>query len=129
LWYASIPAWPWQAPVPLVGLAGDWNLQYHLLRSLPGCELYLTDSRGVELFGREGLGVAWRADLYGLAQSFLDYPWPAEDARDIDVLYVGYLNQAIHRPRLPWLARLARLGERRRVVIEQNVFGDDYRAL
>jgi glycosyltransferase involved in cell wall biosynthesis/predicted Zn-dependent protease len=129
VWYSSTPAWVWDCPLPVVALAGDWNLQFHALRRMPAVELTFTDCRGVELLGAAGLGEVLPADLYGLAQPFLDYPWPPEAARDIDLVYVGYLNQHIHRPRLPWLARLARLGNRHRVVIEQNVFGDAYCAL
>jgi hypothetical protein len=49
--------------------------------------------------------------------------------RDIDVLFVGNLNPAVQPERLPWLMRLARLGKRRRVVIQSGVFGDAYRKL
>src|SRR5438552_5489518 len=49
--------------------------------------------------------------------------------RDIDILFVGNLNPAVQRQRLPWLMRLARLGKRWRVAIHAGIFGDSYRKL
>src|SRR5262249_28581319 len=68
------------------------------------------------------------ANLYGPDPAFLQ---PSGDGapRDIDILFVGDLHPAVQRERLPWLARLARLGARWRVVITTGVFGDHYRAL
>jgi len=44
--YTTIPAGLWSAPVPLVGLAADWNLQWHhYRRQLRRCDLVLTDTR------------------------------------------------------------------------------------
>ncbi len=38
--YTSVPPWVWTAPVPVVGLAGDWNLLWHCYRpTLPRCDL------------------------------------------------------------------------------------------
>src|SRR4051812_33026139 len=54
LYYTAVPDWLWSAPVPLVGLAGDWNLQFHFLRRLHGCDLVFTDTRGVDLLSGEG---------------------------------------------------------------------------
>src|SRR5437764_762241 len=52
-----------------------------------------------------------------------------DQARDIDILFVGNLHPAVQRERLPWLARLARLGERWNVQIHQGSFGDEYKQL
>src|SRR5436309_304516 len=42
--YLPIPMGLWSAPMPLVGLAGDWHLLWHSFRrQLPRCELVLTD--------------------------------------------------------------------------------------
>src|SRR5688572_5616541 len=34
LWlpYTQVPAWAWASPVPVVGLAADWNLLFHEYR-------------------------------------------------------------------------------------------------
>jgi glycosyltransferase involved in cell wall biosynthesis/Flp pilus assembly protein TadD len=127
--YTTVPQALWSAPVPLVGLAMDWNLLWHFNRRALGlCDLILADSLGVEVLGREGIGPALRANLFGCQRAFLETePTPAN--RDLDILFVGNLNPAIQRERLPWLERLARLGERWRVAIHCNVFGDAYRQL
>jgi hypothetical protein len=41
----------------------------------------------------------------------------------------GNLDVAVQRERLDWVARLARLGERRRVAIHSHVYGEEYRKL
>src|SRR5712692_2200441 len=74
LWlaYTSIPDCLWRAPVPLVGLAADWNLLFHGYRQLRSCELVLTDTAGVEVFRREGIGHVRAANLFGLERAFLE---------------------------------------------------------
>ncbi len=126
--YATIPPCLWSAPVPLVALAADWNLQWHYFcHVLPRCELVLTDTPGAEVMRRAGFGPARAGNLYGLEHPFRQAPAAAGE-RDIDILFVGNLNPAARRERLAWLGRLARLGARRRVVLATGVFGDDYRA-
>src|SRR5258707_12778130 len=42
--YATIPAGLWSATVPVIGLATDWNLLWHVYRhSLRRCDLVFTD--------------------------------------------------------------------------------------
>ena len=131
LWlpYTVLPECLWSAPVPLVGLAGDWNLLWHSYRRLlPRLELALTDAAGVEALTRAGFAHVRHANLFGCARAFLEEA--AGDApRDIDVLFVGNLNPAVQRERQPWLGRLARLGDRWRVALRTGVFGADYQAL
>jgi hypothetical protein len=127
--YMHVPRCLWTAPVPVVGLAPDWNLLWHQYRrQLRRTDLVLTDTAGVEALAREGIAHARAANLYGAERAFAEAAWP-EGPRDIDVLFVGSLHPAVQRQRLPWLAQLARLVGHRRVVIRQGVFGDDYRAL
>jgi hypothetical protein len=127
--YTTIPACLWSAPVPLVGWAEDWNLLWHgYRRRLRHCDLILADSAGVEAFARQGISQARTVNLFGCKRAFLE-AMPVDGPRDIDVLFVGNLHPAVQRERLPWLARLARLGQRWRVVIQTGVFGDGYRAL
>lgn len=131
LWlpYTTVPPALWSVPVPIVGLAADWNLLWHGYRTqLRRCDLILTDAAGVEAFQRQGLSQARSANLFGLERGFLDYPWP-DGHRDIDVLFVGNLNPSVQGERLSWLGRLAELGTRWNVVLQSGVFGDDYREL
>ena len=51
--------------VPVVGLAGDWNLLWHYYRSAaPLCDLVLTDARGVEALARQGIRHARVANIF-----------------------------------------------------------------
>ncbi len=130
LWlnYTGVPDWVWSAPVPIVGLATDWNLLWHEYRQvLPFCDAVLTDEPGVDVLARAGIDRAGPAVLYGAAPDSLGSSNTAE--RDIDVLFVGNLHPAVQRERLPWLARLAKLAERRNVVIRTGISGDECRVL
>src|SRR5207248_3120149 len=120
----------WSAPVPIIGLAPDWPLLWHYYRRrLRSCDLILTDAAGVETLQREGITLARPANLYGCERSFLPAGESSEKRRDIDILFVGNLNAAVQRDRLPWMMRLARLAQRWRVTIRAAVFGETYRQL
>jgi glycosyltransferase involved in cell wall biosynthesis len=112
-----------------VGLATDWNLLWHSYRrQLPACDRDVTDAPGAELLQQEGFRQARAGNLAGCERAFLETAWP-DGPRDIDVLFVGNLNPAVQRERLPWVGRLARLGRRWKVVVRAGVFGDSYRKL
>src|SRR5262249_27450775 len=126
--YTSVPPCLWSAPVPLVGLAADWNLLWHWYRHcLRQCDAVLTDPVGVETLRSAGLAHAAAANLFGAEWAWLE-PAP-EQPRDIDILFVGNLDGGVQRRRQPWLGRLARLADHRRVLIGSGVFGEDYRRL
>jgi hypothetical protein len=136
LWlpHTSIPACLWSAPVPAVGLAVDWPLLWHYYRRrLRSCDLVFIDPPGVEALAPERITNVRSANLYGCDRAFLDLFQSAErngdkaaaegqaaasGPRDIDVLFVGNLNPAVQRLRLPWLMQLARLGKRWRIAIK-----------
>jgi glycosyltransferase involved in cell wall biosynthesis len=131
LWlpYTTIPNALWSAPLPRLGLAPDWNLMYSYYRHrLPACDLAVTDTRGAELLHRAGLTHVRPGNLCGCERVFLETSWP-EQPRDVDLLVVGNFNPAVQRERMPWMARLARLGRRWKVVLRAGTFGDSYRRL
>ncbi len=124
--YTAIPPGLWRAPIPIVALAPDWNLLWHTYRhTLPHCDRALTDAPGVEALRRLGITHASSADLFGLGRDFAEHTWP-DQPRDIDLLFVGNFHPIVQQERLPWVARLARLSYRWRVVIRQGVFGAEY---
>ena len=73
LWlnYSGVPDCLWSAPVPIIGLATDWNLLWHEYRPvLPFCDAVLTDEPGVDVVAGAGIGLARPAVLYGAAHRF-----------------------------------------------------------
>jgi hypothetical protein len=123
--FTAVPDLFWSAPVPLVGLAGDWHLLWHQYRSaLPLCDLVFSDSRGVAAFRQAGIP-AETGNLFGCARPFLA---PALwHTRDIDVLYVGSLHPAEQRERLPWLRRaILAAGDRSRFLIRTAASRREY---
>lgn len=117
-------------PVPVVALAGDWNWQIHGYRRglLPGCDLVLTDTLGVETLQRAGIQLARIAPLFGGPRALIEADWP-ESERNIDLLFVGNTHPAVQRERQSYLGRLAALHGRWNVVIRAGVFGEEYRQL
>jgi glycosyltransferase involved in cell wall biosynthesis/predicted Zn-dependent protease len=126
--YTTIPDCLWTAPVPLIGLAADWNLLWHSYSRLRDCDLIFTDTAGVETLTRAGITQARVANLFGCNPFFLEAP-PTETPRDIDILFVGNLRRAVQRQRLRWLGRIAGLAQRWNVIIRTEVYGEDYRDL
>ena len=62
-------------PIPLVGLAADWNLLWHGYRhALPRCERVLTDAPGVKVMRRRGWAHGRAANLYGPEPALLGLP-------------------------------------------------------
>jgi glycosyltransferase involved in cell wall biosynthesis/Flp pilus assembly protein TadD len=131
LWlnYTIVPSFLWSAPVPLVGMAPDYTLLWHAQRRLlPRCEAVVTDAPGVILLGHHGIRTALPAVLFGCSESFLTQP-PADSPRDLDILFVGNAHPAVQSERLPWLARVARMGQRHKVMVTTGAYGAEYRAL
>jgi len=125
--YTKIPDCLWSAPVPIVGLAADWNLCFsHYGHCLPKCDLVLSDAVGVEVMKRAGMTHVRQANLFGLERNAFLAEHTENAERDIDVLFCGNLHPAAQGERLPWLERVARLGERWNVQIHSGVFGEAY---
>ena len=124
--YSTIPPCLWEAPLPRVGLAADWNVLWHTYRyALPRCDLVVTDARGVRLLRRAGVFGVLHGNLFGCARTFLDAG--TEATRDIDVLHVGSLHPAHKRERLAWVGEVVRaVGDRWNVVVRNDVDRNEY---
>ena len=132
LWpgYASVPAWVWSAPVPVVALAHAPNLLWNGYRhTLPLADLVLTDAPSAERLKRAGLTHVRPANLFGLDRRFLAGIDTPEVERDIDILFVGNIHAAVQGSRGKWLGRLGSLAARYRVQIAAGVFDEKYSAL
>jgi GT2 family glycosyltransferase/tetratricopeptide (TPR) repeat protein len=128
LYYSTIPAALYNAPLPIVTLAPDWNLLFHdFRRILKRSDLVFTDQRGVSQLKREGIEHVRYGNLWGLSTT-LAGDW-FDRQRDIDVLFVGNIHPDVQRERNAWLGRLAKLGSRWNIVIKTGVFGAEYREL
>ncbi|MFO0809264.1 MAG: glycosyltransferase [Gemmataceae bacterium] len=130
LWLAfrPLPAWVWTVPIPLIGLATDWDRRWHWHRSkVHRCDVVLTDPPGVRALATAGFERARAANLFGLGHAHLEGS-PETGHRDIDVLFVGDFSTETHPERQAWLARLADLIGRR-IVVTSGVSDDEYRSL
>ncbi|HEX4608344.1 MAG TPA: glycosyltransferase, partial [Urbifossiella sp.] len=94
----------------------DWPLHWHYYRRLaPALDRLWTDAHGAARLAAAGIGNVRAIVPFGRPAG---PPGPDPAApRDIDLLWVGNLNPAVHRDRLPWAARVAGFGDRYRVRI------------
>ncbi len=114
-------------PVKTAAAVSDWNIyssqvEYNLARF----DVALTDKPGTQALRLRGTTAQYFFPLYthlSAVHRKLDIE------KDIDVLFVGNLNHAIHVERGRCLERIAALSDRYRVVICGGRFGDDYTRL
>ena len=117
-------------PLPIIALAPDWRLLWHCYRLiLPRCDLVLTDRAGVDVMGREGIGSALAAKLYGFEKDLAAWDVPPAATRDIDILFVSNVHPAIAAERNPWIGRVRQFASRWKVVIGQTGNGEKYQRL
>ncbi len=126
---SALPPWVWRAPLPIVGLLRDWDLDWHYHRLVvPHCDLVLTDAAGVERLRQQGFGHVHRANLVGVESARAEQDLP-EGERDVDVLLLGSLHLAMDRRRLQVLGKLLGMADRRKIVVHQDVNPTTYRPL
>jgi hypothetical protein len=85
------------------------------------------DPPGVEQLRRLGYARVAPAFLWGWDPTCWS-PADPRAPRDVEVLFVGSRNAAVHARRERWLARLGKLAGRRDVRIV-SAYGDEYREL
>ncbi|HXG15803.1 MAG TPA: glycosyltransferase, partial [Calidithermus sp.] len=126
--YSLLPEGIERCPVPSVAALGDWNLGFWSTAPLlEAFDWVVTDRAGVQVLAPQ-LGVPVdRWPMFSFDRA-LHRPDPGRE-RDIDVLFVGNLNPDVQAERMPWLGRLVRLGDRRRVVVASGVYGEAYAEL
>jgi tetratricopeptide (TPR) repeat protein len=116
-----------QAPIPTVALVSDWNVFYPLLRlNLARYDLVLCDKPGLRVLKNDWVTPR---HLFPLYSQVTPVHRPCQFEKDIDVLFIGNLNHAAHAKRAHYLARLAKLSGRYRIVITSGAFGDAYAQL
>ena len=126
--YNPVPVGLEKADFLTVGVFGDWNLGARAARCVGGVfDTLLADSAGGELLRRAGFKSIRYGRLWGYNPN-LHRRLPDVE-RDIDILMLGNFNHAIHRERARWLARVARLSRKHRVVLTGGVYGEEYTRL
>lgn len=127
--WAYLPLDPHSVASGEAAALADWNILYSGYRLAAGrSSIAFADAGGLAALTADGLPNACFAHLYGLP-ALPPKPPRSQSNRDIDILFIGNMNPAVQVERLPWVARLATLADRRRVVIASGVFGDEYHAL
>jgi tetratricopeptide (TPR) repeat protein len=114
LGYTALPTGFATVPVPVIGYAPDWPLHWHYYHRLaPHVDRLWADIHGCERLAAAGVANTRVVVPFGCPGGL---PAVAVDGpRDLDLVWVGNFNAAIHRDRLRWATRVARLGGRYQV--------------
>lgn len=113
----SLPEFLLNAPLPIVGLPMDWQVNWHARRwAATLCDLVLCDSLGAEKLRNDGVSQVLNVDLFG--SSFGNMAQGEEfDERDIDVLCLLSPSTKSWPREMSWLRSLAQLSDRYRVSV------------
>jgi len=123
--YQALPQAIEEAAFPVVALLSDWNLVLRPQVGMLGAFDYIfTDRPGVEVLTRLGHERAEYWPMWGHDPERFDMIPGVE--RTWDLTMIGNLNHDVQRERARWLYRLAKLGERWRVRIAGEIYGDEY---
>lgn len=123
--YYPVPEGLEEADCFTVGMVGDWNLGGQAFR-------LIGDAFDMLIADRNGCERLWSAGFRNVAYAPLWFYNPAlhrrlpDVERDLDIVMVGNFNHDIQRERARWLARVARLSQRYRVLLTTNVYGEEY---
>jgi tetratricopeptide (TPR) repeat protein len=106
-------------------LLGDWNLGGTAIRAVGDLfDVLLSDRTGTELLKRAGFPNVLHTRPWGCnLQVHRRLP---DVERDIDILMIGSFNHAVQWERARWIARVARLSRRYKVVVTTGIYGEDY---
>jgi hypothetical protein len=112
------------APCRTLAIPSDWNHAFPRLKgNLGRFDVVACDRPGVTALQSAGIAAHWFGPVYAHQPHFhqhLNLP------RDIDVLYAGALNAALRPRRAAFLERLEALKGRHHVVIQGDVYGEEY---
>ncbi|HEY9841139.1 MAG TPA: hypothetical protein V6D23_11835, partial [Candidatus Obscuribacterales bacterium] len=132
VWYnlalMGIPPGIEDCPYPTLGVVHDWPLNFHPTLDYVGAFDYIVAERGflacLERIGYRRCGF-WPCYSHDPTQHYLI---PGLE-RPHDVVFLGNMDYHYHRARNPWLERLARLGDRYRVLLTDRYYRDDFTRL
>ncbi len=112
------------APILTAATVSDWDLHYaDLWCNLGRYDVVLCDKAGTSLFSNEWASPQYWGPLYAqTSQIHKAYG----DAKDIDILFIGSLRGGRNDRRAHYLERVARFGDRFRVMMHQGTHGEAY---
>ena len=112
------------APILTAATITDWDLHYaDLLFNLGRYDIVLCDKGGVALFSNEWASPQYHGPLFAqTSQVHKTY----DEAKDIDVLFIGSLQGGRNEPRACFLERVAKLADRFRVVMHFGTYDEPY---
>lgn len=123
--YHPVPEGIENSPIPTVAMAGDWNLCFNTLKeNLKRFDFIVADKAGVEAFRRAGYSNIdyWSYNAYTAGVHKII---PGTE-KIYDAVFIGTVNNDIHRKREKFLYRLARMADKYKVKIFTGVYGDEY---
>jgi len=114
-------------PIPPVAVTSDWYHVYpRIYVNLARFDVAVCDLPGVDALTTDLLRPRYWGPIYS-HNTTLHRPHAVE--KDLDVVYVGGFNHVIRPERGRYLARLARLSDRYRILLAEGYYGEDYARL
>lgn len=122
--YQGIPGLIEEADALTVIQVNDYHLAFSYLQPhLRRFDAIWTDALGVQLLSRGGFRRFVQSPLYSYGADVPEIEMPA---KDLDLVFVGGMNHAVHQERSFWLRRIARLADKHKVLVAGGIFGKAY---
>lgn len=123
--YNTLPMGIENAPCLTVGVFGDWNLGGQAMRAIADVfDVVCADRNGCSLLHRVGCETVRHGYLWAYRPE--QHRRIPESARDIDILMIGNFNHGVQRERARWLARVAQLSRKYRVIVTGGIYDEEY---
>ena len=125
---AGLPPGIEDCPYPTLGVVHDWPLNFHpTLDYLEAFDYIVAERSFLKIL--EKIGFERCAYWSCFAHDPMQYSLLPGLERPYDVVFAGNMGYHYHRARNPWLERLARLGDRYKILISDRYYRDDYTRL
>lgn len=109
-------------------LVSDWNLNFIQLKDTVKIFDYIfTDKKGVKTFNDHSFDNVEYFPLFPL--QVFDYEAFNKLEKKYDICFIGNLNNNIQVERAKYLYNLAKLADKYNVIIQSNIYGDEYKKL
>jgi tetratricopeptide (TPR) repeat protein len=123
--YEAVPAGIEEAECTTAAIVGDWNLggqAIHLSASM--FDVLVADKNGCSLLQKYGFENVVYAPFFSYDPQKQHLMPDVE--RDLDIVMIGNFHADIQKGRAPWIARVAGLSRKHKVVLTSNVYGEEY---
>lgn len=123
--FQCLPAGIAECPYPTAVVVGDWNLSLlNIYSSLEAFDYIFSDQALINILNKKGFKNCSYWPQYSFNPDIF-HPTPNSE-KIYDIAFIGNFNPFIHHQRGEYLQRLAKLSTQYNILIDGDIFGDDY---